>query len=60
MTRKELSRLSNDELRAVRHKYLAAVGTTQAEKDNIFRTLKRIKHEIDTREYGTTKERNRN
>jgi hypothetical protein len=52
MTRKELSRLSNDELRAVRHKYLAAIGTTQAEKDNIFRTLKRIKQEIDTREYG--------
>jgi len=60
MTRKELSRLSNDELRTVRHKYLAAVGTTPGEKDNIHRTLKRIKQEIDTREYGTSKERNRN
>lgn len=60
MTRKELTQLSNDELRAIRHKYLAAVGETPGEKDNIFRTLKRIKQEIDTREYGTSKERNSN
>jgi len=52
MTRKELSKLTNDELRAVRLKYLAATGTTAGEKDNIHRTLKRIKDEIETR-YGT-------
>ena len=46
MTRKQLSQLSNEELRAMRLKYLAITGTTQAEKDNIFRTLKRIKQEI--------------
>jgi len=53
MTRKELSKLTIDELRAVRHKYLAATGETPGEKDNIHRTLKRIKQELYTREYGS-------
>lgn len=56
MTRKELSKLTIDELRDVRVKYLAAIGTTPGEKDNIYRTLKRIKQELDIREiYGSTK-----
>jgi len=49
MTRKELSKLSIDELRAVRLKYLAATGSTAGEKDNIHRTLKRIKQELEIR-----------
>lgn len=55
MTRKQLSKLTIDELRAVRIKYLAAIGTTAGEKDNIHRTLKRIKQELEIRElYGST------
>lgn len=49
MTRKQLAQLNNEELRAIRLKYLATTGTTQAEKDKIFRVLKRIKQEIYTR-----------
>ena len=55
MTRKELSKLSIDELRATRIMYLSKTGQTQKEIDVIYRTLKRIKQELEIRElYGST------
>jgi len=50
MKRKEMFSLTTDELRLLRHKYLGMVGKTTAEKDDIHKTLIRIKQELFTRE----------
>lgn len=50
MTRKQMSLLSGDELRELRHKYLAMVGTNVKEQDRIYRILLRIKQELFIRQ----------
>ena len=50
MKRKEMLSLTNDELRILRHKYLGMVGKTIAEKDDIHKTLIRIKQELFIRQ----------
>jgi hypothetical protein len=50
MKRKEMMSLTNDELRLLRHKYLGMVGKTPTEKDDIHKTLIRIKQELFIRQ----------
>lgn len=50
MTRKQMSLLTGDELRELRHKYLAMVAANVREQDKIYRILLRIKQELFIRQ----------
>lgn len=46
MNRKQLSQFSVDELRMLRHRFLADTPTSVAHESRIHRTIKRINEEI--------------
>ena len=51
MTRKQLQRLSIDELRALRHSNLATNGADNAQNNKLRRELLSIQKELYTRNY---------